>query len=143
MPKYIVARASEIPVGARKLVTVAGRPIAIFNVKGEYFAIFNRCPHQGASLCAGALTGLAFAEGVGKPGLTRDGEILICGNHGWEFDRRTGQSWFDPVRTKVRKFESEVASGAEIVDGSGVTKGPYKAETFEIAVDEDYLVITM
>lgn len=141
MAKHIVARASEIPEDTRKLVTVAGRPIAIFNVKGEYFAIFNRCPHQGAALCAGALTGLVVSNGVGKPGMTREGEILVCGNHGWEFDLRTGQSWFDPVRTKVRRFESEVSSGADIM--AGAVMGPYKAETFPVEVDEDYLVISM
>jgi hypothetical protein len=37
----------------------------------------------------------------------------------------------------VRTFESEVAPGSEIV------KGPYKAETFKVEVDEDYLVINL
>ena len=137
MAKHIVARVADVPTDTRKLVTVAGRPIVIFNIKGEYFAIFNRCPHQGASLCHGVLTGHASASKVGAPELSRKGEIIVCGNHGWEFDLRTGQSWFDPARTKVRTFESEVTPGSEIV------KGPYKAETFKVEVDEDYLVISV
>jgi nitrite reductase/ring-hydroxylating ferredoxin subunit len=137
MAKHIVARVADIPRDTRKLVHVAGRPIVIFNVKDEYFAVFNRCPHQGADLCHGVLTGLAAADGVGSPTMTHMGEILVCSRHGWEFDLRTGQSWFDPARTKVRMFASEIASGSEVV------RGPYKAETFKIEVDEDYLVITM
>jgi nitrite reductase/ring-hydroxylating ferredoxin subunit len=137
LAKHIVARVADVPVDTRKLVTVAGRPIVIFNIKGEYFAIFNRCPHQGAPLCHGVLTGHVSASKVGAPELSRKGEIIVCGNHGWEFDLRTGQSWFDPARTKVRTFESEVTPGSEIV------KGPYKAETFKVEVDEDYLVISV
>ena len=44
MPRHIVATAKEIPKGGRKLVTIGNRPIAIFNVKGEYFALYDRCP---------------------------------------------------------------------------------------------------
>ena len=40
------------------------------------------------------------------------GEILRCPWHGWEFDMRTGQSWFDPERTRVRRYEVEVVDAA-------------------------------
>jgi nitrite reductase/ring-hydroxylating ferredoxin subunit len=29
------------------------RPIAIFNIKGEFFGLLNRCPHQGAAFAKG------------------------------------------------------------------------------------------
>lgn len=29
------------------------------------------------------------------------GEMLRCPWHGWEFDMRNGQSWFDPKRVHV------------------------------------------
>ena len=66
MKKYAVALASEIKPGERKLVEAGGRPIVIFNVKGEYFALLNRCPHQGASLCHGHLTGFAASSEPGE-----------------------------------------------------------------------------
>ena len=53
MSKHAVAAVNELPPGTRKLVNVKGRAIAIFNIKGEFFALFNRCPHQGGSLCHG------------------------------------------------------------------------------------------
>ena len=45
----------EIAPGTCKIVTVKGREIGIFHVNDEFFALINRCPHQGAQLCRGAL----------------------------------------------------------------------------------------
>lgn len=137
MKKYVVATTSEIPPGTRKLVKAGGRPIVIFNVDGDYLAILNRCPHQGAPLCAGHLTGLVTSSGVGRSAIEREGEILMCPNHGWEFDLRTGQSWFDPAHCKVKTYLSEVADGASVVEG------PYQAETFEVEVDDQYIVLNV
>jgi hypothetical protein len=49
MPRHVVARAAEIPPGSRKLVHVGNR-IVIFNIKGELFALSDKCPHKGGSL---------------------------------------------------------------------------------------------
>lgn len=57
MERYVVGRVSEVPPGARKIVEVAGRSIGVFNVNGQYFALRNRCPHQAAPLCLGAVKG--------------------------------------------------------------------------------------
>ena len=61
MTRHIVATVDEIPPGQRRLVNVNGRDIGIFNVDGEYFAVSNRCPHEGASLCKGRIVGLVEA----------------------------------------------------------------------------------
>lgn len=135
--KYVVAKTSDLPPGSRKTVKAGGRPIAVFNINGDYLAILNRCPHQGAPLCAGHLTGLVRPGKVGELAIDREGEILMCPNHGWEFDLRSGQSWFDPQHCKVRTYASEVASGAQVVEG------PYKAETFEVEVSDDYVIVTV
>jgi nitrite reductase/ring-hydroxylating ferredoxin subunit len=55
--RYVVAEAGEIPDGGRKIVEVGGRSIGVFYVNGEYFALFNRCPHQAGPLCTGELWG--------------------------------------------------------------------------------------
>ncbi len=135
MPKHVVAKVSELPPGSRKLVTVRGRPIAVFNLKGEFFGLLNRCPHQGGSLCDGLLTGLIESDEPGKYRYTRAGEIIRCPWHGWEFDIRTGQSWCDPGKIQVRNYKVEVATGQSVV------KGPYVAETVPVSVEEDYVVV--
>jgi 3-phenylpropionate/trans-cinnamate dioxygenase ferredoxin subunit len=123
MSRHIVATTDELPPGARKLVTAKGRPIAISNIGGEYFGLFNTCPHQGGNLCAGALVGLTVANEPGTYSYSRKGEMLRCPWHGWEFDVRTGQSWCDPQTIRTRSYPVEVEAGETVV------KGPYVAET--------------
>ena len=135
MSKHVVAAVGDIPPGSRRLVTVRGRPIAIFNVDGEYFGLFNRCPHQGGSLCDGELSGLVESDAPGEYRYTRRGEILRCPWHGWEFDIRTGQSWCDPARIRTRSYPIEVAPGQSLV------QGPYVAETVAVTVEQDYVVV--
>ena len=135
MTRHAVAPTSEIPPGTRKLVTVKGRPIAIFNLGGEYFGLLNRCPHQGGSLCEGATTGLLESPVPGKYFYTRKGEILRCPWHGWEFDIRTGQSYCDPERIRTKSYPVQATSGRTVVEG------PYVAETIPVRVEEDYVVV--
>lgn len=135
MARHVVALASTIAPGERRRVSVGGRPVVVFNLAGTYYALLDRCPHQGASLCAGHQTGFVSSDGPGDYQLERMGEIIRCPWHGWEFDIKTGQSWFNPEHTRVRQFEAGIVSGRDLVEG------PYKAETFEVAVEEDYVVI--
>ena len=59
MARHVVARAAEVPEGASRVVSVRGREIAVFNVGGEFFALINRCPHEGAPLAAGLVASAA------------------------------------------------------------------------------------
>jgi len=145
MAQYIVATVAEIPPGARKIVEVAGRSIGVFNLDGEFFALRNRCPHQGGPLCAGTLGGLIVASGPGEYHYSRAGEILRCPWHGWEFDIRTGQSWFEPARVRVRSYvvtiEAQQSTDAEPESQAGLERGPYIAETYEVTVEQRHVVI--
>ena len=133
--KHVVATVAELPPGGRKLATVKGRPIAVFNLGGEFFGLMNRCPHQGAALCAGDLTGLATVDTPGEYRMSRPGEIIRCPSHGWEFDVHTGQSWCEPSRIKAKQHLVEVVAGDAPVKGSDT------AETIAVAVEEDYVVV--
>ena len=64
--RHVVAKVGEIPLGGKKLVSVKGRDIGVFNVNGEFFALLNKCPHAGASLCHGRIIGLAQADEPGQ-----------------------------------------------------------------------------
>src|SRR5947209_20517057 len=91
MTRHVIAPVDELPPGTRKFLTIDARPIAVFNINGEFFGLLNRCPHQGAALCEGPLIGLAQSSDPGQIEYTRLGEIIRCPWHGWEFDIRTGQ----------------------------------------------------
>lgn len=139
MSKYVVATVDEIPLGGRKIVEVAGRSVGVFNIGGEFFALRNTCPHQGGPLCSGRLTGFVSARVPGEYTYTRQGEILRCPWHGWEFDVKTGQSWFDPATTRVRSYKVSVTSA--LPADVELEKGPYVAETYPVTVEKSYVLV--
>lgn len=134
MARHVVAAVADLPAGARKLFEAEGRRIAVFNVGGEYFAINDRCPHGGASLCAGKLSGLVVAKEPGVYQWTRDGEIIRCPWHGWEFDLRTGRSQCDPRAMRVRLYDVHIEQGSRLAE-------ELKAEIFSVQIENDYVVI--
>jgi nitrite reductase/ring-hydroxylating ferredoxin subunit len=135
MTRHVVARAAELPPGARKLVRAGDRDIVIFNVRGELFALSDRCPHKGASLSQGKQTGAVASGEPGRYEISRAGEILRCPWHGWEFDMRTGKSWCDPRRMRLKSYRVSVEPGARL------SEGPYTAETFAVTIADDYVVV--
>jgi 3-phenylpropionate/trans-cinnamate dioxygenase ferredoxin subunit len=151
MARFVVAEVGEVPPGGRKIVDVAGRSIGIFNVNGEYFALRNRCPHQGGPLCEGKTWGALTADRPGEFSYSRPGEILACIWHGWEFDIRTGQSWCDPAKLRVRRYEVSVTDGGALAGADDepdpaapapdMVRGPYVAETYPVSEEGRYLVV--
>src|SRR5215213_2387640 len=135
MARHIVARTSDIPPGGNRVFGVDGRDIVVFHVNGEFFALLNRCPHAGAPLEKAACVARLTSPEPGVYQRSRVGELLRCAWHGWEFDMRNGQSWFDPKRFKVRTYPVAVE------DGETLAKGPYIAETFPVHVEDSYVVI--
>jgi nitrite reductase/ring-hydroxylating ferredoxin subunit len=135
MSRHVVAKVGEIPPGQRKILVIGERRIGVFHSNGQYFALLDRCPHQGASLCSGMLFSLVDSSGPGEYRTSRESEMLRCPWHGWEFDIRTGQSWCDPSKMRVKTYPVSVEPGAELV------KGPYVAETYPVAVEDEYVLV--
>ena len=135
MARHVVATTSEIAAGSHKVVTVAGREIVVFHVNGQFFALLNRCPHEGAPLARAACVAHLKSKEPGHFQRTRVGEMLRCAWHGWEFDMRTGQSYCDPQRLRARSYPVKVETGATLATG------PYVAETFPVVVEENYVLV--
>jgi 3-phenylpropionate/trans-cinnamate dioxygenase ferredoxin subunit len=133
MAKHTVGRASEIPPGARKIVEVDGRSIGVFNVHGVYYALRNTCPHQAAPLCRGIITGTTLPSRPGEYIWARDGEIIRCPWHGWEFDITSGQSVFNPHRLRVKTYKVTVEAPPEEPDPS--------VETYPVTVEDGIVML--
>jgi nitrite reductase (NADH) small subunit len=133
--RYVVGRTADIPPGKRLIVDVAGRSIGVFNVGGTFFAVRNSCPHQGGPLCLGRTVGLATSARPGAIEYSREGEILRCPWHGWEFDLATGRSVFDPSRTRVRSYPVEIVAEDEPEE--------LQAETYPVEIERGQVVVLM
>jgi nitrite reductase (NADH) small subunit len=84
--------------------------------KGEYYAARNICPHQGVDLSEGVLTGRTLPSKLGCYEYVDDGEILRCGRHAYEFDIKTGRSWFNPDRVRIKTYAVQIEDGRVLVD---------------------------
>jgi len=129
MERFVVCKTTEMQPGERRIVQVGGRSIGVFNANGEYYALRNSCPHQGAPLCVGRLTGTTLPSQPGSYRYGRDGEILACPWHGWEFDVTTGKSLFNPHQCLVKKYDVAVEPMEESL------------ETFPVSVEEGHVVL--
>jgi nitrite reductase/ring-hydroxylating ferredoxin subunit len=135
MARHLVAALRDFPAGERRVLSVRGREIVVLNHDGEFFALLNRCPHEGGRLACGKLVGLVQSNEPGEYRYSRRGELLKCPWHGWEFDIRTGQSLCDPSTIKARSYPVIVEAGSQIA------KGPYTLEKFEVSIEQDYIVV--
>ena len=71
-----VMAAEELAPGKATERFVAGRPVAIYNVGGRFYATTNLCIHRGGPLGQGML----------------DGNVIMCPWHAWTFDVTTGEN---------------------------------------------------
>ena len=79
--KYVKVMSEEdLPVGKSVIISAGDDEIALFNYKGKYYAIVNKCPHRGAPLGEGRIE-----EG-----------IVICPNHEWRFKLESGANMQNP-----------------------------------------------
>ena|SRR5579872_2046333 len=116
MPKVAVCKVTDIPPGGRRVLPFGKFGIGVFNVGGTFHALANYCPHRGAPVCLGWLTGKATATGRGyQIGWEKDGEILRCPWHGWEFEIETGSTLLPPWR-RIRRYPVLVEDGAVHVE---------------------------
>jgi len=90
---------AELEAHGVRVVSFAGRVIALFSHDGQVFAVDNRCPHMGFPLSRGTVS---------------DG-ILTCHWHHAKFDLAGGCT-FDPFADDVASFRTEVHDGEVYVD---------------------------
>lgn len=91
-----IAPASELPNGERLFVDVADKPIVIFNIAGQYFAIGDICTHDDGPLGDGVI----------------EGNNIVCPRHGGEFDVRTGQAMQMPAVVDIPAYPVQIRDGA-------------------------------
>ncbi len=87
-----VAETKNLPDGEMTAVEVGGQSIALFNVKGTYYAISDTCTHRGGPLSEGAV----------------EGTTVTCPWHGAKFDLATGNVLSPPALSEVSCYKVHV-----------------------------------
>lgn len=129
--RHVVSRLADFPAGERRIVTLDNRSIGVFRVGDDFYAVRNRCPHQGGPLCQGRVFRPLVAAQPGQARHTDEAPMIACPWHGWEYDLATGQSFVGSGEPHVRAYSVSVER----------LPGPYVAETFPVAVEDDYVVV--
>ncbi|MBC7797082.1 MAG: Rieske 2Fe-2S domain-containing protein [Pyrinomonadaceae bacterium] len=87
--KITVGRVEDLPVGRSATVELPKNgELALFNVKGKFYAIENFCPHKGVPLAESQV----------------QGKIVECERHGWKFDLQTGEC-FEKEGCSIEAYE--------------------------------------
>jgi nitrite reductase/ring-hydroxylating ferredoxin subunit len=142
MNRYVVGPTSSIPNGGVRIVHPdrSGPGIGVFNVAGEFYALRNSCPHMDGPLCAGTITGTSTsftrADGAPQVAWERDGEIIACPWHRWEFEIRTGRTVF-PSQRRARRYPVTV----EPPEAMERLRGG--AETYPVTVEDGIVVLEL
>ena len=87
-----VAKVSEIPIGARRIVRLDDREIAIFHLEDGWFAIEDVCTHDGGPVAEGEL----------------EGDVIECPRHGARFNLKTGAVLSLPATSPVPTYRVRV-----------------------------------
>jgi len=90
-----IAPASELPNGERLFVELGDKPIVIFNIAGQFFAIGDVCSHDDGPLGDGVI----------------EGNNVVCPRHGAEFDVRTGKAMAMPAVIDIPSYPVQIRGG--------------------------------
>ena len=90
-----IAPVSDLPNGERLFVDLSDKPIVIFNIAGQLFAIGDVCSHD---------------DGPLGDGLLEDHNI-VCPRHGAEFDVRTGKAMAMPAVIDIPAYPVKLVGG--------------------------------
>lgn len=145
--KVAVARVADFPPGERRIVRVGRRSIGVFRVGDRFYALNNHCPHQGGPLCLGRTAAWMESSMPGEFRLSEEDALIVCPWHGWEYELSSGRSFMRPGDAPARGYGVRVEPGRAL-DGAatpeppgGRVPGPYVAETFQVSVEDDYVVV--
>jgi 3-phenylpropionate/trans-cinnamate dioxygenase ferredoxin subunit len=140
--KIPVKRLSEFPPGSREIIHNGRQTIGVFNIDGRLHALRNHCPHQGAPLCLGMISGTTIPGEPYEYVYGRENEIITCPWHGWEFEIATGKSIFNPHRVRVRSYEVTVEHQLAGSDGVWFEEDEDPViPTYDVSVEDGWVVV--
>jgi len=154
MGKHVVCRKDELPPGEVMITEAGNIEVGVYNIEGEYYALHNKCPHRGAPLCEGRITGLMTGPEPGEYKIEQKGEIIRCPWHGYEFDITSGEFVLEPRTVRSMTYDVTVESPNTLKDDESfedldveeaieVEFGEREPEvdTYPVSIEDDVIVV--
>jgi 3-phenylpropionate/trans-cinnamate dioxygenase ferredoxin subunit len=114
--RFRVGSSSDFSIGKIRLVELNGREVGVVRLRsGELRALMNRCPHKGAPICKGIISGAWDSTGPGDITLDEGRDVLVCPWHGFEFNLDTGKEPFWKRPASLRMYPIEDINGEVFV----------------------------
>jgi nitrite reductase (NADH) small subunit len=105
MRRHVVAAIAELEPGTVKIVEVEARSIGVIrSMDGRLYALRNVCPHHGAPLCLGTVTGSMAPSRPHEYVYDQDQSLIRCPWHGFSFRLEDGRSDLKPETLRVRTY---------------------------------------
>jgi len=97
------------------ITTIGNRSIGIYRSPHRLYAILNLCPHNGAEICRGRVTGrMLFSHEKGVH-YSEETLTLRCPWHHWEFDLDSGKPVIS-MPGKLKHYPVKVEDGQICVE---------------------------
>jgi nitrite reductase/ring-hydroxylating ferredoxin subunit len=119
VPEHVLCRTGELAPGDRRGFKIGPHRIVLCRTHRGFYALRDICPHHGARLSEGVLTGTNLPSDFGQYHYGRSEEILRCPHHGWEVDILTGRTLHDPEHKRVRTYPVHVEDDRVMVKLDG------------------------
>lgn len=126
---HVIAHVDDVMEHGRVVAQVEGREIAVFYHDGGFVAYLNWCAHQGGPCAEGPITGTTVASydrasGEVETRWDREGEILNCPWHGWEYDLTTGECLSRSGKA-IPSYPVQVEEDYVVLSLNAVSPGPH------------------
>ncbi len=97
--EYFEIGEDNVLSGERLFVEIDGKPLVVFKIAGQYFAIGDICSHDEGTLGDGILEGF----------------VIVCPRHGAEFDIRNGKAMTMPAVVDIPAYPVRVVDGKILI----------------------------
>ena len=97
--EYFEIGEDNVLSGERLFVEIDGKPLVVFKIAGQYFAIGDICTHDEGPLGDGILEGF----------------LIVCPRHGAEFDIRNGKAMTMPAVVDIPAYPVRVVDGKILI----------------------------
>jgi nitrite reductase/ring-hydroxylating ferredoxin subunit len=112
---YVVCPRAELTPGSMRALEIGRRSIAVVCVaEGEYRALSDLCPHEGARLSCGRLERI-WVSGDDHQHLQGERLVVVCPWHNFEFDVESGRSVCEPHRLGLPTYSAGLEGDQVVV----------------------------